>query len=46
MSTIAHWKDGKIIEEYLHWDNESISLVLVPVSENLLQNYSQKKVPK
>ena len=24
MSTIAHWKDGKIIEEYLHWDNQSM----------------------
>lgn len=21
MSTIGHWKDGKMIEEYLHWDN-------------------------
>ena len=21
MSTIAHWKDGKVIEEYFHWDN-------------------------
>jgi predicted ester cyclase len=21
MSTIAHWKDGKMVEEYLHWDN-------------------------
>ena len=24
MSTIGHWKDGKMIEEYLHWDNQSI----------------------
>ena len=24
MSTIAHWKDGKMIEEYLHWDNQSM----------------------
>ena len=24
MSTISHWKDGKMIEEYLHWDNQSI----------------------
>ena len=24
MSTIAHWKDGKMIEEYLHWDNQSL----------------------
>lgn len=24
MSTIAHWKDGKMIEEYLHWDNYSM----------------------
>ena len=23
MSTIGHWKDGKMIEEYLHWDNQS-----------------------
>lgn len=23
MSTIAHWKDGKMIEEYLFWDNQS-----------------------
>lgn len=22
MSTIGHWKDGKMIEEYLHWDNQ------------------------
>lgn len=24
MSTIGHWKDGKMIEEYLHWDNHSM----------------------
>ena len=24
MSTIGHWKDGKMIEEYLHWDNQSM----------------------
>ena len=24
MSTIAHWKDGKMIEEYLHWDNQAM----------------------
>jgi Predicted ester cyclase len=24
MSTIGHWKDGKMIEEYLHWDNQSL----------------------
>jgi len=24
MSTIAHWKGGKMIEEYLHWDNQSL----------------------
>lgn len=24
MSTIAHWKDGKMIEEYLHWDNQTM----------------------
>lgn len=24
MSTIAHWKNGKMIEEYLHWDNQSM----------------------
>ena len=24
MSTIAHWKGGKMIEEYLHWDNQSM----------------------
>ena len=23
MSTIGHWKDGKMIEEYLFWDNQS-----------------------
>src|SRR6476469_3698896 len=23
MSTIGHWKGGKMIEEYLHWDNQS-----------------------
>src|SRR6187401_1719111 len=23
MSTIGHWKDGKMIEEYLFWDNHS-----------------------
>ena len=23
MSTIGHWKDGKMTEEYLHWDNQS-----------------------
>jgi hypothetical protein len=23
MSTVGHWKDGKMIEEYLHWDNQS-----------------------
>ena len=22
-SCIAHWKDGKMIEEYLHWDNQA-----------------------
>jgi hypothetical protein len=22
MSTIGHWKGGKMIEEYLHWDNQ------------------------
>ena len=24
MSTIGHWKDGKMVEEYLHWDNLSL----------------------
>ncbi|TCJ12198.1 polyketide cyclase [Flaviaesturariibacter flavus] len=24
MSTIGHWKDGKMIEEYLHWDNQTM----------------------
>jgi hypothetical protein len=24
MSTIAHWKGGKMVEEYLHWDNQSL----------------------
>ena len=24
MSTIGHWKDGKMIEEYLHWDNQAL----------------------
>ena len=24
MSTIAHWKDGKMTEEYLHWDNHAM----------------------
>jgi len=24
MSTIGHWKGGKMIEEYLHWDNQSM----------------------
>jgi hypothetical protein len=24
MSTIAKWKDGKMVEEYLHWDNQSL----------------------
>jgi hypothetical protein len=24
MSTIGHWKGGKMIEEYLHWDNQSL----------------------
>ena len=24
MSTIGHWKDGKMIEEYLHWDNQAM----------------------
>jgi len=24
MSTIGHWKDGKMIEEYLHWDNHAM----------------------
>lgn len=24
MSTIARWKDGKMTEEYLHWDNQSL----------------------
>jgi len=23
MATIGHWKDGKMIEEYLFWDNQS-----------------------
>lgn len=23
MTTIGHWKDGKMIEEYLFWDNQS-----------------------
>lgn len=23
MSTIGHWKDGKMIEEYLFWDNQA-----------------------
>ncbi|HXH17650.1 MAG TPA: ester cyclase [Chitinophagales bacterium] len=23
MATIAHWKEGKMIEEYLFWDNQS-----------------------
>ena len=23
MSTIGHWKDGKMVEEYLFWDNQS-----------------------
>jgi hypothetical protein len=23
-STIARWKDGKMIEEYLHWDNQTM----------------------
>ena len=23
MATIAHWKDGRIYEEYLFWDNEA-----------------------
>lgn len=23
MSTIGHWRDGKMIEEYLFWDNQS-----------------------
>jgi hypothetical protein len=23
MATIAHWKDGVIIEEYLYWDNQT-----------------------
>jgi len=24
MTTIGHWKDGKMIEEYLFWDNQSL----------------------
>lgn len=24
MSTIGHWKGGKMIEEYLHWDNATL----------------------
>ena len=24
MCTVAHWKDGKMIEEYLFWDNHAI----------------------
>ena len=24
MSTIGHWNDGKMIEEYLHWDNQAM----------------------
>lgn len=24
MCTVAHWKDGKMIEEYLFWDNQAI----------------------
>src|SRR5690242_15297388 len=24
MSTIGHWKDGKMFEEYLHWDNQAM----------------------
>ena len=24
MATIGHWKDGKMIEEYLFWDNQSL----------------------
>jgi hypothetical protein len=23
MVTIGHWKEGKMIEEYLFWDNQS-----------------------
>ena len=23
MCTVGHWKDGKMIEEYLFWDNQS-----------------------
>ena len=23
ITTIGHWKDGKMIEEYLFWDNQS-----------------------
>jgi hypothetical protein len=24
MTTVGHWKDGKMIEEYLFWDNQSL----------------------
>ncbi|TCZ72952.1 ester cyclase [Flaviaesturariibacter aridisoli] len=24
MSTIGHWRGGRMIEEYLHWDNQSL----------------------